>query len=41
MLVIILLVFFILINNKSSNGKYIPAKIEGDVLVPGKVEYDK
>ena len=39
--VLIFLIFFRIINNKESNGNYIPATLEGDTIVPGKVEYDK
>ena len=36
-----LLIFFRVINDKNANGNYIPAKIEGNKIIPGKVEYDK
>jgi predicted tellurium resistance membrane protein TerC len=41
LLVLAFLVFFRVINNKKSNGNYIPAKVEGTVIIPGKVQYDK
>ena len=39
--VLVSLIFFRVINNKDSNGNYIPAKLDGNTIVPGKVEYDK
>ena len=37
--------FFLLamriLNNIDSNGTYVPAKYDGKVLVPGKVEFEK
>lgn len=39
--VLVSLIFFRVINNKESNGNYIPAKLDGTTIIPGKVEYDK
>ena len=39
--VLVSLILFRIINNKDSNGNYIPAKLDGNTVVPGKVEYDK
>ena len=39
--VLVSLIFFRVINNKDSNGNYVPAKLDGNTIVPGKVEYDK
>ena len=39
--VLVSLIFFRVINNKESNGNYIPAKLDGKTIIPGKVEYDK
>ena len=40
-IVLVSLIFFRVINNKESNGNYIPAKLDGKTIIPGKVEYDK
>ena len=39
--VLVFLIFFRVINNKESNGNYIPAQLDGNIIIPGKVEYDK
>ena len=39
--VLVSLTFFRIINNKETNGNYIPAKFDGNTIIPGKVEYDK
>ena len=35
------LVFFRVINNQNSDGSYVPAKLENNKVVPGKIEYGK
>ena len=39
--VLVSLIFFRVINNKDTNGSYIPAKLDGNTIIPGKVEYDE
>ena len=39
--VLVSLISFRVINDKESNGNYIPAKLNGKTIIPGKVEYDK
>ena len=39
--ILVSLIFFRVFNNKKSDGNYIPAKLDGKVIIPGKVEYDK
>ena len=39
--VLVSLIFFRVINNKETNGSYIPAKLDGNKIIPGKVEYDE
>ena len=40
-LFLVFIVYFRIVNNKESNGSYVPAKLEGSTIIPGIIEYDK